>query len=96
VHLDGIQFSNQLTLVSGAQGTIRSIHCLLATAQRLDQHTARTFTSQTLRCGHRCRLAASAQFSQILIADFEKSAANRFFEVRAGDASDASPGESEL
>src|SRR6056297_2872961 len=53
---------------------------------KLDQHTARSQDTQTLRSRHRCRFRVSAQFHQILVRDFPICASKR---IRSGADTDA-------
>jgi hypothetical protein len=46
--------------------------------ERLDQPSAGSLDTKMLRCPHRCRLAASAQFRQDLFRDFAICASKEF------------------
>ena len=59
----------------------------------LEENPLRRFGTDTY--GHRCRLAASVQFPQILDSDFSKTAAKRFRELASGDATSALKGDQE-
>ena len=59
---------------------------VFASRQKLDRPHAGKLAAQMLRSRHQCRLAAWTHIPQILVPDFEKTAAKKFHYDASGDA----------
>lgn len=71
---------------------LAEIYNVASDLQRLGHPRSGSRSAPARRCRDRRRLAASAQFSQILIADFEKTAAKEFRYDAEDDVSEVSCG----